>query len=120
MTFDEWWQKEGIPIQDDEYFSRSDMRWIAELAWKQAMLKAVSVFLHPAKEQKMRRIFIRFGDIPDSFKSKNHLTEKLEVGVSVYDAGVLTADGKKLYDAAERARRVEITTFLSRAVEEIK
>lgn len=36
------------------------------------------------------------------------------------DAGVLTADGKKLYDAAERARRVEITTFLSRAVEEIK
>ena len=34
------------------------------------------------------------------------------------DAGVLTADGKKLYDAAERARRVEITTFLSRSVSE--
>ena len=41
MTFDEWWEKEGIPIQDNEYFSRLDMRWIAELAWKQASAEAV-------------------------------------------------------------------------------
>lgn len=43
MTFDEWWAKEGIPITDDEYFSRGDMRWIAEQAWNNAMAEAIRV-----------------------------------------------------------------------------
>ena len=42
MTFDEWWQQQGIPMHY-RCFSGSDMRWIAELAWKQAMSEAVSV-----------------------------------------------------------------------------
>ena len=31
-------------------------------------------------------IFVRFGDIPEHGKSKNHLTGKLEAGVSCYEA----------------------------------
>lgn len=35
--FNNWWHGEGLTLRDEEelgYFSRSDMRWIAELAWK--------------------------------------------------------------------------------------
>ena len=34
----------------------------------------------------MKRIFVRFGELPQDGKSLNHLTGKYENGVSVYDA----------------------------------
>ena len=37
MTFEEWWQKEGVTFKDEDecgYFSKSDMKWIAKLAWE--------------------------------------------------------------------------------------
>jgi len=40
----------------------------------------------------MKKVYIRFGKIPSSKKSLNHLTETLERGVSVYEA--VDEDGK--------------------------
>lgn len=37
-------------------------------------------------------IFVRFGDLPSDGRSKNHLTDELEAGVSVYEA--IERDGK--------------------------
>lgn len=39
MTFEEWLRENDI--DEDEYFSISDMRWYAEIAWKAAMLEMV-------------------------------------------------------------------------------
>ena len=40
MTFEEWWNKEGMTTEDEfqsGYFTKEDMRWIAELSWKAAI-----------------------------------------------------------------------------------
>ena len=117
MTFDEWWQQQGIPMHYG-CFSGSDMRWIAELAWKQAMSETVSVVdtLHGTK---IRRTFIRFGDIPDSFKSKNHLTEKLEAGVSVYDAVDIDGEIKILFPDLTYSACVSLSGVLDRPMYEV-
>ena len=41
MTFEEWWKKEGVTKRDEAdcgYFSKNDMMWISELAWKAAVI----------------------------------------------------------------------------------
>ena len=40
----------------------------------------------------VKKVFIRFGEIPENEKSLNHLTEKRETGISVYEG--IEDDGK--------------------------
>uniref|UniRef100_A0A6M3KVA8 Uncharacterized protein n=1 Tax=viral metagenome TaxID=1070528 RepID=A0A6M3KVA8_9ZZZZ len=36
MTFNEWWRKNSVDLHDS--YSKGDMEWIAELAWKAAVI----------------------------------------------------------------------------------
>jgi len=52
MTFEEWWAKEGVTKQDEAdcgYFSKNNMMWISELAWKAAIETMRSYKTQPNK-----------------------------------------------------------------------
>ena len=57
------------------------------------LYQSIITILEKIDEGKMvKKVFIRFGEIPENEKSLNHLTEKREKGISVYEG--IEDDGK--------------------------
>lgn len=58
--------------------------------------------------------YLRFGEIPESGKSKNHLTGNLEIGVSVYDCVFLNGRYKLVMPNLTHSACVSLSGVLER------
>ena len=58
--------------------------------------------------------YLRFGDLPESGKSKNHLTGKQEAGVSVYDCTIINGKYKVVMPDLTHSACVSLSVVLER------
>lgn len=68
----------------------------------------------------LKKIYIRAGDLPKSGKSKNFSTEKLEKGISVYEAVVYKGDIIPILPRYDKINLVDIDILFDRPIYIVK
>lgn len=68
----------------------------------------------------MKKLYIRFGDVPKNGKSKNYLTDRLEDGISVYEAIEDCGKIKILLPSLTGSACVTLSGCLDRPMYEVK